>query len=159
MSEIFFLFLTLTKEPLLYSSGDYRVTEKPSNKRIVDKELLNYVKRFEALWDRKIKFKVVLGKIENTYAGYCQIYTNKKKLVIINEALFYDYSDLQKEVLVFHEMGHCALYRHHNDKLKSFKGFSELYPASIMHYRLFNDKQIKVYKKYKNYYYKELFSE
>lgn len=156
-------FLLLTtfvnlNEPL-YSSKPVFSKKIPLNNRVVDRELLKYVEKFEDLWGKRINFRVTFGEMLDNYAGYCQIYPLKRKIVVINKKNFKKYNEDQKEVLLFHEMGHCALYKDHNNDLIYFKKFSRKYPKSIMYDSVFNIDQILVYRVYKKYYHEELIND
>lgn len=62
----------------------------------------------------------VEGHIDNIkdpgVVGQCQTYVDGNKAVVIEEAYWNRASYLQKEFLVFHELGHCILGRDHLDE-------------------------------------------
>lgn len=52
---------------------------------------------------------------ERNVAGYCA-YQNHVATDIVIDATFFDESnDNWKEMVIFHELGHCVLYRDHNE--------------------------------------------
>jgi len=59
------------------------------------------------------------GYIENIEArgtlGQCKSYSNGSKQVVIDEPYWDRVDDLEREYLVFHELGHCLLGRDHDD--------------------------------------------
>jgi len=58
-----------------------------------------------------------IGNIEDTgVVGQCQTFVNGSKAVVIEESYWNRASDLKKEFLVFHELGHCILNRNHLDE-------------------------------------------
>lgn len=53
---------------------------------------------------------------ERGVAGQCQSYVDGSTRVQISPSYWQTATDLQKEFLVFHELGHCALKREHLDE-------------------------------------------
>jgi len=47
--------------------------------------------------------------------GQCKTYSNGSKTVIIDQPYWNQVNELQREYLVFHELGHCILNRDHKD--------------------------------------------
>ena len=47
--------------------------------------------------------------------GQCKSYSDGSKKVIIDQPFWDNASDLEREYVVFHELGHCILGRDHND--------------------------------------------
>ena len=50
-----------------------------------------------------------------TVAGQCQRNDNRPSQIIIDETIWNESSDTEKEFLIFHELGHCILGRPHLD--------------------------------------------
>lgn len=50
--------------------------------------------------------------------------------ITIDPTYFADYTEIQRTLLVWHELGHCALGRQHNNSINPVTG----YPVSIMYY-------------------------
>ncbi|MBT7609052.1 MAG: hypothetical protein HN576_04810 [Bacteriovoracaceae bacterium] len=72
------------------------------------------------------------GDTENTsYVGVCFSYSNGDKEIIIDKEWWDSVSPTSRESLIFHELGHCALNRVHNEEeiVKSGKTVR----SSIMH--------------------------
>lgn len=65
------------------------------------------------------------------YDGVCLVYADDTKEIIIRESWWNKAHALQKEMLVFHELGHCRLGRTHDDELIPLND-SEV-KASLMH--------------------------
>lgn len=59
-----------------------------------------------------IKGKLV--NIQNGYVGLCS--THAKKEILIDNQFWAKSSHLKKELIVFHELGHCFLERRHNNQ-------------------------------------------
>jgi hypothetical protein len=94
------------------------------NQAIVATEILEYFSSFQeeaALRDvpvdlEEMRINGVLQDIEgSTILGQCNTSGNGEKTVIIDAFSWSRLTDLQKEFLVFHELGHCALGRTHDD--------------------------------------------
>ena len=126
--------------------------------RKVDYELEPYVAKFETEWGKQISFKVTMEITPHPSVGHCQIFIDGSKIVRVHPDYFRNsLNDLQKEQLVFHELGHCALGRFHTDSQVQWNDLEGYYPASIMSRKVFNDWSIKAYEIHKDYYLKELF--
>ncbi|MEL6925692.1 MAG: putative metallopeptidase [Bacteroidota bacterium] len=52
---------------------------------------------------------------ENNVLGQCQYSATSPRRVIIDEQFWAQATDLQKEFVIFHELGHCYLNRSHDD--------------------------------------------
>lgn len=66
------------------------------------------------LIERGIKGKVEVIEEENI-GGLCNYHTDDANEVVINSAIWYSASELIKELILFHELGHCYLGRDHRD--------------------------------------------
>lgn len=95
--------------------------------QLVDKPLREYLNIFE-VEAMKRGIKVDYGKnpvevrleLHNDSArlGWCNYHSDRPDLIIIN-AFYWDLlNDLEKEKLVFHELGHCILNRSHLDAIQ-----------------------------------------
>ena len=94
----------------------------------VDSELDLYFEIFEqegALrgFDINLEEEGIGGIIEfikdNTTVGQCQTSNEGNKRIFIDKAFWSAYDDLEKEFIVFHELGHCYLGLDHNDEQDS----------------------------------------
>ena len=57
-----------------------------------------------------------ISEINTEYvAGRCYAGLNNSSQIIIDSTFWYSMSDLTKEMIVFHELGHCYLKRSHED--------------------------------------------
>ena len=89
----------------------------------IDPQLAPYFERFESeALQRGVDAQVtaqVSGRLttieESGVAGRCEHYTNRPNAVLIDQSYWQKASELQKEYLVFHELGHCFLQRSHLD--------------------------------------------
>lgn len=84
---------------------------------VIHQDFIPYVQEFEALWERKVNFTIIYGDVPNGYIGVCRKWSDGHREVYIDrewwEDTWTDESD--KAVLIFHELGHCALGRGHLD--------------------------------------------
>lgn len=84
----------------------------------------------------------------NQIAGVCWRKGSERR-IIINTAYWKNYSHDTREILVFHELGHCALYRDHVEiKDKNGTPISIMFPSIISPYAYFG---------HRDYYIEELF--
>lgn len=98
-------------------------------------EFHEYVTRFEVraveygmkvqVTDLVIRF----GELENQRErGVCEIVTGQTPVITINKKRWNLLEEVDREILLFHEMGHCVLKRLHHNEL-SRRGA----PQSMMH--------------------------
>ena len=97
-------------------------TEEAKPSVEINDELLPYFERFESeATSRGIEAPVttlVSGKltdIDGDVVGQCEHYTNSPNTVLIDQQYWQNATDLEKEYLLFHELGHCYLERSHLD--------------------------------------------
>jgi hypothetical protein len=83
---------------------------------VVDKTALPYVKRFEQISNRRIKNLIVnVVYLEDKKLGECR--PGRVPVINLNETYWYihPYNRSQdRELLMFHELGHCILGRDHH---------------------------------------------
>lgn len=116
----------------------------------VDPDLAPYVTRFEQLWGYKVTFAVEQAVIDPKYGGICYDMATATPVVAINSIYWYTLTDDEKEELMFHELGHCALKRQHREDLNSDGS-----PVSVMYHQMFGN--LVQYHSNRNAYIKELF--
>jgi len=90
----------------------------------VEAELLKYFERFEKEGkargvDVDLTAAGITSRIGQTtvtdWVGQCNLHSDSPNEVIISDNFWHIASDLQKEKIVFHELGHCFLNRGHRD--------------------------------------------
>lgn len=110
-------------------------------------ELLPFILDFEREFGVIIDFPVTIGKIEPKFAGLCYKWSSGAKKITIAKDIYErhksDYYAIQQ--LVYHELGHCALYLDHLDSIDN-----NGYPLSIMYKSFFGF--IQYYKDHNNSY-------
>lgn len=133
-------------------------------KPFIHGEILPYVKEFESLYGKKtenisITFTSFLG---SSVVGICQSYSKnggwyKGKVIKLDRDYWNESSESLKEILVFHELGHCELERDHEDDLIVYThdGKKVFMSKSIMNSYIINETN---YIENRTYYVVELFS-
>jgi hypothetical protein len=121
-------------------------------------ELLQYVELFESYYGTQVGVDVIFEHLPGTWAGVCHKRENHNTI-----AVDYTVYDLYKdnsyaiEEIVLHELGHCVLYRKHDDTVGEEVIGDHHYtkPRSIMYSSMFGSSYM--YSKYHIYYLEELF--
>lgn len=118
----------------------------------VDDEILEYYHRFESTYNVKIdNIPANFVKLEEPILGTCNIYNGGAREILVDVRSWDQMSDLSRELLVFHELGHCYLERGHTDETVTSPDGD--IPKSIMSTWILSD---TLYEKYKEYYRDEL---
>jgi len=107
----------------------------------VEKEIKPYVDEFNRICKIKSDTNVRFGLLEGDTVGLC-IYDFFNSNVIIDESAWESYSHNKREVLVFHELGHCVLNRGHNKKKTNGRPESIMYPYVLNGYSYFNHRDV-----------------
>lgn len=85
---------------------------------IVDTLLKPYVYRFELDYGKPIRLMtIVFGKLEYPTLGRCYYFEDgdDDRQIIINKDTWFNMKDITKELVMYHELGHCELNRYHHD--------------------------------------------
>lgn len=129
-----------------------------------DERFSTYVSKFEdhaKIKTGNINFKVNdipinFGDTENDqFVGVCFTYSDGKREILIKQEWWSVASQGAKESLIFHELGHCALDREHNED-ELIAGDGKKIRASIMHPSIVSAQH---YSKYYDGYVHELFTQ
>jgi hypothetical protein len=96
--------------------GSY--TETIVTKNTIDPEFVSYVKKFEQEQNEDVYVDVTFKKIEPPAVGLCWRYEDTKTGVSIeiDPDYWFSATETKKEVLIFHELGHCILGRDHEEE-------------------------------------------
>ena len=142
------------KNPLLENLGDgvISIEQEPT----ADKYVKAYTRYFEAQTKVSIdRNKIFFAKLKGKPVGFCYV---DKQLVVIDKEYWLKATPNQRQILLFHEFGHCYFKREHNhDKLKKFDGDDKECPTSLMLPHIFNYQDAhRCWAKNKTYYFKEL---
>lgn len=119
-----------------------------ANRSIRPVELVPYIESFEEYSNMSITVDFYFVDLEDNYIGKCyqrEFY----QYILVDKSWWDSASDLSKEQLIFHELGHCVLLKKHNtNKLPDWCPESIMNPYHIGNY---------CYGKYRDYYLEELF--
>lgn len=119
-ASLFFLFNACQQdEPLELDQKEY-----PN----VDQKLWVYFERFEEeglrhgqeidLIERGITATIEPITQEHV-GGLCNYFSNHANQLVIDDYIWANTSEFQKELIIFHELGHCYLFREHDDRADS----------------------------------------
>lgn len=90
--------------------------EKAKEPAIVDEALMEYIVRFESdIGVSAEGISVVFGELEEDMVGVCQSWSNGTKKVTIDKEYWDMETETQREELMFHELGHCAMNLGHDE--------------------------------------------
>jgi hypothetical protein len=87
-------------------------------------QLWDYFERFEAEalqrgYEINLNQENLTAEImeisENGVAGSCSYSSHAPNHIVIDKSFFIQSSDLYKEMVIFHELGHCVLFRGHRE--------------------------------------------
>lgn len=95
--------------------------------------------------------EVILGEVPGEAIGVCNHYSNGKKQIILDHSYWNQATEVEKTILVWHELGHCVLDRRHMDIM-----LPDTCPYSIMYYQQFDT---NCFDKHYDHYVQELFNE
>jgi hypothetical protein len=119
---LFTLFISCQKETTTFTQNT------PIANPTVEASLQDFFDRFEAEgkargYDIDLVAANITGQIEeidaDNVAGQCSYGSNHLSEIIIDASFWNIASDEIKELVVFHELGHCYLYRGHKEVLFS----------------------------------------
>lgn len=122
-------------------------------------EFQAYVKRFEDESARRGQRVVVndlivrWGDLPEDKNGNCRISSFATPVITINQRVWPRLDEPRRELLLFHELGHCVLKREHDDRTILQRGRN--LPDSVMHTYLLDS---NVYQENREHYLDELFS-
>lgn len=122
-----------------------------------DSRFDSYVQSFEDEYGSKVTVPIVFKATERGHAGVCIKWTNGYREININKIYWDSINELQREQLIYHELGHCVLDLGHVDN--HFWSFIWRCPVSIMRSWAFSSREVdKCYDREYNYYMNELFN-
>jgi hypothetical protein len=120
-------------------------------------EFVTYLQKFESEAIKRNKHLEInelvieiVKDLPDSAIGLCEVGGNEPAKISLKRSYWDTASDLDKEQLIFHELGHCVLLRYHDNKSLSNKN-----PASIMSSYHFSG---QIYNGNRTYYLDELFS-
>jgi hypothetical protein len=123
---------------------------------LVSSEFAPYVELFERMYGEPIEVPIMLTSDKDTLneaLGICYIYQDDTREIFIDEAQWYELSQVEQEMLILHELGHCILDRPDDNTV-----FLNGVPKSLMYGKEFLSKHVRAYKKNRAFYLNELFN-
>jgi len=109
---------------------------KPYHNPPTDPVFVKYINKFNIEMNMSTNISTTFKKMDDKYAGICHSWSDGHREITINKKYWDNYSDKQREQLIFHELGHCALNREHNDDTIMLNGTT--CPDSVMRSKMFN---------------------
>lgn len=119
-----------------------------------------YIDRFEARLGRDVHTPIEFDKEpEQGIAGTCY-YSDDDTRILINKNSWNRLNETQREILIFHELGHCELKIFGHNEVQFMIINDEPCPLSIMRSQLFSYREAnECYKEFKEMYMEELFGQ
>lgn len=114
----------------------------------IDPEFEQYVKDFESrIGVRVLGMNIKFGSLQSPYIGMCAIGGSMNEITI-DPVFWVSTNEYGRDLLIYHELGHCALYLGHDDSRAILDGISV--EGSIMNTYWFGDRPY--YRKYRDRY-------
>lgn len=133
-------------------------------KPFIHSDFLLQVKEFEFLYGKKLEnVSISYGNfLGSSVVGICWSYSKtgnwyKGKFIKIDEGYWKESSNATREILLFHELGHCELNRDHEDEFVTLiiDNREVFMSKTIMNSYIIDEKK---YRENREYYIKELFN-
>lgn len=97
----------------------------------VHPDFIPYIEQFEAACDRPVHdVAVVYGLLDGASLGLCRK-QGPRRSIFIDPYKWGDLGDLEREWIIFHELGHCALDKPHDEGYSASCPTSMMYPLSF----------------------------
>ncbi|MFT5264269.1 MAG: hypothetical protein ACI8YQ_003015 [Polaribacter sp.] len=118
------LFSACQKDTAFAEEEPIAVTETTKSYANTPTELWDYFQRFEEealLRGERIDLNTrnltaeIMEITEDGVAGTCSYSSHAPNHIVIDQSFFNQTSELLKEMVIFHELGHCVLFRGHNE--------------------------------------------
>jgi hypothetical protein len=108
----------------------------PHKKSITDVRFEDHIIRFENEFDLQVNIPIIFNKLESTKAGVCIKWSDGYREIQISPERWDEYSNLEQEQLLFHELGHCVFDLEHDDSMYMVAGY--ICPTSVMRSYMFS---------------------
>ena len=119
----------------------------------IDPDFLPYYDLFAKIRvSKRPSVPIRYGTLDGNTVGLCEWGSDWRRITV-DKKFWSTASESNKQVLVLHELGHCALHRPHDSEMKHTDDFGDI-PESIMYPSVIGDEQ--AFPTYKDYYFKEL---
>jgi hypothetical protein len=117
----------------------------------IDPAFNKYVASFEATYNVKVQVNITFKAQPEPRVGVCYTQNGVGKLINIDPVYWSQIDEEGKELLMYHEFGHCVLGRSHRSDYMNMDG--DYVPASIMNPYMFSS---YMYSKHRKHYENEL---
>lgn len=125
--------LIIVSTLLLASCGQLDNIKDPRPILTTNEAFKPYIKRFESFYGKSIgDIPVNFATLNNDFVGACNVWGSGHKNIEVDFNHWNTLNESQKEILIFHELGHCVL------ELDHVKSSNNECPKSIMRANLFN---------------------
>jgi hypothetical protein len=99
-------------------------------KQKIDPAFSSYAEQFEQTYNLNIRSSIIFKKMDKGFAGFCEKRSDGYKEITINPYWWNLYSEEQKQITLWHELGHCELDLGHDP------GYTAGCPHSLMFWRV-----------------------
>jgi hypothetical protein len=138
----------------VFEENDFKQKPNKDFDWVSSPELNNYLIKFSKYY--KVQTSHIATEftiLKDDVVGYCWWFDDGSRKIEIDSNFWIKASDDEKEDLVWHELGHCALNLKHDSNLIDIGNYNQI-PKSIMNPYVFG--QMPYYSDYKIYYFDEL---
>lgn len=119
-----FLFVSCKQETTSSNTGSNTPNIPPVSVNVL---IQPYIDSFESLYQVDIDFSVTFDTDNATggntslgsTVGVCRTYTSGRREVLVNKTWWDSQSNLNRKILIYHELGHCKFNRDHDYELDS----------------------------------------
>lgn len=89
---------------------------------------VDYIQYVEDTTGQEVTVSIRFADLKDRIAGACYRYIGNRRKVLIDQPVWNYLTELERQSLIFHEIGHCVFNKHHN-----FNYFQNDYcPVSFM---------------------------
>lgn len=114
------------------------------SREYIDPNFSKYVQKFSSTYNVDVNLDMRFAPQTDMVVGVCISYSNGDRKIEIDKEAWDAYDDESREMLIFHELGHCVLDRPHREELIT-SGYRQI-PASIMYPSMFSSQTYESYK-------------
>jgi hypothetical protein len=128
--------------------------KKPYTKHKTDPTFSPYINSFKQEFNVNVSVPVIFKELDSNKAGVCYVWSDGYREIGINSKFWPNFSEEQKEQLIFHELGHCKFNLNHDDSRLSYDNAC---PNSIMRSYMFSQWDIQTcYEPERNHYMEDI---